>query len=220
MKKDNFILEIKEGRLQLRHQKLPQLGSISVDFFSGTNKHRRKFGGGRKEAIAKAVGFKKNFKPAVLDATAGLGRDAFVLASLGCRVHMIERSPIIFQLLEDGLKRARADKENGLWVKERLSLQQHDSCEGLKDLSFKPDVVYLDPMFPEKKKSALVKKEMQMLKILIGADGDSEKLFKAALQTALLRVVVKRPSYAEHIGGQLPNTVIKTQKNRFDIYLS
>jgi len=217
--KNDFILELKEQRLQLRKQDAPQLGAIYVDFVAGAMAHRRKFGGGRRQAIARAVGLKKKANPNILDATAGLGRDAFVLASLGCRVHLIERSPIIAELLEDGLKRAKHDSKIGPWISERLSLSHQDSCKGFKGLPFKPDVVYLDPMFPEKKKSALVKKEMQMFQFLIGSDSDSDTLLKIALKTAQNRVVVKRPAHADWLADQSPDTSIKTKKNRFDIYL-
>ncbi|WP_457998882.1 class I SAM-dependent methyltransferase, partial [Klebsiella michiganensis] len=84
--------------------------------------HRRKFGGGRGEAVAKAVGIKGDYLPDVVDATAGLGRDAFVLASVGCRVRMLERNPVVAALLDDGLARGYADAEIGGWLQERLQL--------------------------------------------------------------------------------------------------
>ena len=112
---------MEQGQLKLKNSNLPELGSISVDFLSASKSYRRKFGGGRKEALAKAVGLKKGANPTVLDATAGFGVDAFVLASLGCRVHMIEKNPLVASLLEDGLNRAKNDKEIGGWVLERLS---------------------------------------------------------------------------------------------------
>ncbi|NHW59468.1 class I SAM-dependent methyltransferase, partial [Escherichia coli] len=88
----------------------------------GTMAHRRKFGGGRGEAVAKAVGIKKDYLPDVVDATAGLGRDAFVLASIGCKVRMVERHPVVAALLEDGLKRAYLDADIGEWMQERMTL--------------------------------------------------------------------------------------------------
>ncbi|HAD42901.1 MAG TPA: 16S rRNA (guanine(1516)-N(2))-methyltransferase, partial [Plesiomonas shigelloides] len=80
----------------------PKLGAICVDFVGGTMAHRRRFGGGRGEAVAKAVGIKKGYLPDVVDATAGLGRDAFVLASIGCRVRLLERHPVVAALLDGG----------------------------------------------------------------------------------------------------------------------
>ncbi|WP_241250026.1 class I SAM-dependent methyltransferase, partial [Citrobacter freundii] len=98
------------AHLELRKRDEPKLGGIFVDFAGGAMAHRRKFGGGRGEAVAKAVGIKGDYLPDVVDATAGLGRDAFVLASVGCRVRMLERNPVVAALLDDGLARAEAKK--------------------------------------------------------------------------------------------------------------
>lgn len=216
---DKFVLELSDGSLQLRKCDDPKFGSIYVDFCSGRSGHRRKYGGGTSEAIARAVGLKKGARPSVLDATAGMGSDAFVLASLGCHVHMIERSPIMAALLEDGLARAKLDVKIGPWVSQRLSLSFGDSREYFSYLPFKPDVVYLDPMFPEKGKSALVKKEMQVLKVLIGADNDADALLPVAFKVAKNRVVVKRPMQANYLAGKKPNTSIKSRNYRFDVYI-
>ena len=98
-------------RVVFSSSKVYLLGSgstaIYVDFVEGELAHRRKFGGGKGQMIAKAVGLNKGFVPTILDATAGLGADAFVLASLGCEVKMIERSPLARLLLADGLERAK-----------------------------------------------------------------------------------------------------------------
>jgi len=216
--KSPYYTEIREGRLQLCKSADEKFGSVYVDFCSTRMTHRRKYGGHR-EAIAKAVGIKKGALPSVLDATAGFGRDAFILASLGCRVHMIERSKVIADLLEDGLRRAREDDEIGSWINTRLSLACQDSCKGFSFLPFEPDVVYLDPMFPEKRKSALVKKEMQALQALIGTDEDADGLLAVALNTAKARVVVKRPATAEFLAGRKPEASIKSGHYRFDLYL-
>ncbi len=215
-----FALEMFEGRLQLRKRDEPRWDAIYVDFIAGANEYRRKYGGGRKQAIARAVGLKKGISPVVVDATAGLGRDAFVLASLGCRVHMIERSPQIAKLLEDGLNRAKRDPHIGVWVSQLMSLAAEDSQKALLELSFKPDVVYLDPMYPQKRKPALVKKEMRIFQSLLGHDLDVDDLFKIALKVAKKRIVVKRPAISDWLAGRAPNTSIKTRKNRFDIYLT
>jgi len=214
-----YVLETFENRLQLKRQDDPKIGAIFVDFVSSKSEYRRKYGGGRKQAIAKAIGLKKGATPLVVDATAGLGRDAFVLASLGCRVHMIERSPAVAALLEDGLNRAKFDPEIGVWVSQLISFETGDSCKILPALSFEPDVIYLDPMYPEKRKPALVKKEMRIFKDLVGCDDDAGVLLNIALKTVCGRVVVKRPAQADWLAGQKPDTSIMTKKNRFDIYL-
>lgn len=108
-----FALVLTAERLELRKTDEPKLGAIYVDWVSGAVAHRRKFGGGKGQAIAKAAGLNKGVTPTVLDGTAGLGRDAFVLASLGCKVQMVERHPVVAALLDDGLMRAKLDAEIG-----------------------------------------------------------------------------------------------------------
>ncbi|HSV43728.1 MAG TPA: class I SAM-dependent methyltransferase [Candidatus Bathyarchaeia archaeon] len=213
-----FILEICDGRLQIRSFKNKNLGGVYVEFASGKAAHRRIFGSYRNEAIVKAVGFKKDAIPSVLDLTAGLGRDAFVLASAGCRVHMIERCPVVAALLSDGLERARRDDEIGPWVRERMSLSCEDSLNGLAALPFQPDVVYIDAMFPEKKKSALVRKEIQLLQIFVGEDADQDQLLKVGQKMAQCRVVVKRPNFAGYLNHQKPHSSLESKNYRFDVY--
>ncbi|WP_117235563.1 class I SAM-dependent methyltransferase [Vibrio maerlii] len=222
-----FALVLTSERLELRKVDEPKLGAIYVDLVGGAVGHRRKFGGGKGQAIAKAAGLNKGATPTVLDGTAGLGRDAFVLASLGCKVQMVERHPVVAALLDDGLERAKQDPDIGGWVSERMSLIHASSLNALDELasdtSFdKPDVVYLDPMYPHpenKKKSALVKKEMRVFQSLVGADLDADGLLKPALELATKRVVVKRPDYANWLDEQKPNMAIETKKNRFDVYV-
>lgn len=215
-----FALYLTDERLELYKQDEPKLGAIYVDFVDGAAAHRRKFGGGKGQSIAKAVGMKKGLVPKVLDGTAGLGRDAFVLASLGCDVTMFERHPVVAALLEDGLMRAKSDAEIGTWVSERMHLAYTSSIDGLAGYAGdEPEVIYLDPMFPHKKKSALVKKEMRVFQSLVGADMDADVLLAPALKLAQKRVVVKRPDYAPPLAGKVPSTSIKTKKNRFDVYV-
>lgn len=204
--------------LELRKRDEPKLGGIYVDFVSGTMAHRRRFGGGRGEAVAKAVGIKKDYLPTIVDATAGLGRDAFVLASLGCHVRMLERHPVVAALLDDGLQRGYQDEEIGGWLRERMTLLHASSITTLTDITPQPDVVYLDPMYPHKQKSALVKKEMRVFQSLVGADEDADNLLSPARALAKRRVVVKRPDYAEPLAGIAASAAITTKNHRFDIY--
>ncbi|SIO21340.1 class I SAM-dependent methyltransferase [Salinivibrio sp. ES.052] len=220
-----FALVMTAARLELRKQDEPKLGAVYVDFIGGTVGHRRKFGGGKGQAIAKAVGLNKGVTPRVLDATAGLGRDAFVLASLGCQVQMIERHPVVAALLDDGLQRAYQDVEIGAWMQSRMTLLHASSEQALIDMAktpglLRPDVVYLDPMYPHKKKAALVKKEMRVFQSLVGADADADALLAPACQLARSRVVVKRPDYAEPLAATPPHSSITTKKNRFDMYIN
>lgn len=205
-------------KLQLIDKKAP--GPIWANFISGKAKHRRTLGGGKNQAIAKAIGLKGKYLSTILDATAGLGRDAFVLASLGCQVTLLENSVVIAALLEDGLKRAAADTEISSIIA-RMKLVKMDSIQYMQKYSNaqNPDVVYLDPMFPERKKSALVKKEMRVLGVLLNSAFDEKEILDAARKCAKKRVVVKRPRLAPTLAKQNPNFSIKGKSCRFDVYL-
>jgi len=196
-----------------------KLGAIRVDFVTGAAAHRRKFGGGKGQAIAKAIGLKKGATPSVLDGTAGLGRDAFVLAALGCKVTLFERHPVVAALLYDGLQRSYQDVEIGSWMIDNMQMIFGSSHDLLPVTDLKPDVVYLDPMFPHREKSALVKKEMRVFQSLVGADLDADNLLPDALSLASKRVVVKRPDYAPFLNDKNPSMKIETKKNRFDVYV-
>ncbi|AUL75027.1 16S rRNA methyltransferase [Pseudoalteromonas sp. 13-15] len=214
-----FSLHYDDTGLSLFKTDEPKLGAINVDFVTGAAAHRRKFGGGKGQAIAKAVGLNKGATPVVLDATAGLGRDGFVLASLGCKVILHERHPVVAALLADGLNRAYSDTEIGPWMKDNMSLVFGSSHTLLAQCESMPDVVYLDPMFPHREKSALVKKEMRVFQELVGADTDADDLLEFAYPLASKRVVVKRPDYAPFLNDKTPSMQIKTKKNRFDVYV-
>lgn len=213
-----FALRRQAGQLKLYKLDEPKLAGISVDFVAGKLAHRRLFGGGRGEAIAKAVGVKGAYLPPVVDATAGLGRDAFVLAAIGCQVLMFERHPVVAALLADGLWRGYQDPEIGGWLQTRLQLSLTSGLAGITALRQKPDVIYLDPMFPHREKSALVKKEMRLFQHLVGSDLDAGQLLNPARAQVNKRVVVKRPDYAPYLDGQTPVSSLKTKNHRFDLY--
>ena len=214
-----FSLHYDDKGLSLYKTDEPKLGAINVDFITGAVAHRRKFGGGKGQSIAKAVGLNKGATPVVLDATAGLGRDGFVLASLGCKVILHERHPVVAALLYDGLQRAYNDSEIGPWMQQNMSLIFGSSHTLLAQCDSVPDVVYLDPMFPHREKSALVKKEMRVFQELVGGDTDADDLLEFAYPLASKRVVVKRPDYAPFLNDKTPSMQIKTKKNRFDVYV-
>lgn len=213
-----FLLQLNHQILELIKLDEPKLSGINVDFVDGAVAHRRKFGGGRGQDIAKAVGLKHGFTPHVLDATAGLGRDAFVLASLGCQVTLMERMPVVAALLDDGLERAKLNAEVSE-IAQRMRLIHGSSIEDMT-IADQVDVVYLDPMYPHRDKSAAVKKEMRVFQSLVGEDLDADALLLPALALAKYRVVVKRPSYAPPLNNQKPTTSIKMKKNRFDVYVN
>lgn len=195
--------------------------AIHVDFVEGALGHRQQFGGGRGQAIARAIGLRHGKTPSILDVTAGLARDAWILAGLGCRVTLVERSAVLAALINDGITRARHDSLGTQILEDNFRLVQRDSVAFMQELdeAARPDVIYIDPMYPERKKSALVKKDMQILQRLLGKDDNAEALLTAALACARKRVVVKRPAHAETVGTIAPSTSISSKKTRYDIYV-
>lgn len=193
---------------------------VFVDFVGGKAGHRRRFGGGKGQDIAKAVGLNKGVTPHVLDGTGGLGRDAFVLASLGCTVTLIERSPVIAALLQDGIDRARLSPET-VGIASRMELINEDSRLAMQTMAADGqqfDVVYLDPMFPHREKSALVKKEMRIFQDLLSGDPDADELLAPAEALAEYRVVVKRPRLAPDLAGKEPTYRLEGKACRYDIH--
>jgi len=187
---------------------------VRVDFTSGAVAHRRKFGGEGQD-IAKAVGLNKRAGVSVFDATAGLGRDAFVLATLGCHVTLFERVPFVRALLESGLNAARYHEEVDD-IMARMQLAPGTLVEYTQEIA---DVVYLDPMYPHAEKSAAAKKEMAFFRDLIGHDDDADALLPMALDSAKYRVVVKRPKGAPYLNDQKPTYQLDGKSGRFDIYV-
>lgn len=209
-----LILTDEHLTLQLNQPDAP--GAIYADFISGKAKYRL----GQGELIYKAMGLSKLKNPSIIDATAGLGRDAFVLASKGCKVILIERSPILFLLLEDALKRA-CDHPDTKEIAQRMKLVSTDARTYLSTKNMSDaDIIYLDPMYPERKKSALVKKEMQIFQKLLGKNETGHDLLPLALEKAKHRVVVKRPRKGEHLNNQKPDYSIQGKSIRFDVYTS
>ena len=199
----SLVLEIVDDTLQLTDLSVANSNGVTVDFLSGQSQYRRQHGGGGKEPVAKAIGIKANQPHTVLDATPGLGRDAFVLAALGARVIMIERSPVAYLLLADGLRRLALQEPE---LARQFVLYHANSCDYMQQLAAASvDAVYLDPMFPHRKKSALVKKEMRLFQLMLGPDEDADLLLPAALHAAAKRVVVKRPNSAPLLANQKPS---------------
>ncbi|RUR26619.1 rRNA methyltransferase [Vreelandella andesensis] len=217
-----LALSYVDGQLALSGDERQYGKPLSVDFAAGKMAHRRHFGGGRGQLVAKACGLAKGITPNVVDATAGLGRDAFVLASLGAHVLLIERVAAIAALLQDGLARA-ATIDATAEIASRMTLRHGDATQQLAvlvaNVGFAPDVIHLDPMFPHREKSALVKKEMRLFRELAGDDDDAPRLLEAALDVATHRVVVKRPRKAPPIVGPAPQHTLEGKTSRYDLYV-
>jgi len=192
---------------------------LVCDFVGGAVGHRLRHGGGRGQALPKAVGMKAGRTPGVVDATAGLGRDAFLLASLGANVTMIERSQVMHDLLAQGMARARAEGGDFAEIIERMTLLAGDARDLLADLA--PQVVLIDPMHPPRQNSALVKKEMRLIRDIVGCDADSLELMEVALKTAQNRVVLKWPQRAEPMSGiRAPSHQITGKSTRYDVFMT
>lgn len=214
-----LCLQVGADGLSLRDTQPNAPGAVRVDFVAGAMAHRRQFGGGAGQMVARAVGIKGSIRPRILDATAGLGRDAFVMAALGSEVTLLERQPVIAALLADGLERARQAGGEVAEIAGRMQLIRGDAIVLMRDWqSTAPQVIHLDPMFPHRDKSALVKKEMRLFRPLAGDDLDAPALLAAALALASHRVVVKRPRKAPCIAGPAPSAELSGQSSRYDIY--
>ena len=191
---------------------------LTIDFVGGAIGHRHRFGGGRGQDLPRAAGFVKGVTPSVVDATAGLGRDAFLLASLGAQVTLIERSPHVHARLAAGLEAAAADPKTAEVVA-RMTLLHGDARLILPTLS--PDVVVVDPMHPERTSSALVKKDMRLLRDLVGTDPDQLELMQAALACARKRVVLKWPRKGPPMPGlRAPSHQIIGKTLRYDVFMT
>ncbi|MEZ5757138.1 MAG: class I SAM-dependent methyltransferase [Emcibacteraceae bacterium] len=191
---------------------------LVCDFVGGAVGHRLKYGGGRQQALPKAIGFKSGHIPSVVDATAGLGRDAFLLASLGAQVTLIERNDHIHSLLQEGLKRAKNENEQYAEIIGRMTLLHGDAKDLLPTLN--PEVILIDPMHPPRQKSALVKKEMRLIRNIVGTDPDARELLEIALACARSRVVLKWPMRAESLDGiRKPSHQIVGKSTRYDVFI-
>ena len=185
--------------------------AVRADFIRLLPRIRR--GNLASEHLVRAVKIKGIAEPLVVDATAGLGEDAFLLAAAGCRVLLFERDPVIAALLDDALGRAKRDPETAP-IASRMTLYPEDSIPALPTLS--PDVVLLDPMFPERRKSALVKKKFQLLHLLEKPCEDERDLLDAALSARPKRIVIKRPAKGPYLAGAKPSYSLSGSAVRFD----
>lgn len=202
---------------------MPGSGPVRIDLGEGSLGFRVADNRARHEMVVKACGLLKATSPLqILDATAGLLRDACVLAAAGARVQVAERSPVIAELIEDGLKRAQGQAELADLLS-RIAFRPGDSLlllHAMAAASEQVDVVYLDPMFPHRDKSALVKKEMRVFRAVVGEDADADALLAPARAVARKRVVVKRPKLAPWLAAAKPGLTLEGKSGRFDIYLA
>ena len=190
----------------------------AFDFVNGAVGYRFRAGASRRDALARAAGFGKGTVPTIIDATAGLGRDAFLLAVLGAQVTLIERSPGVHDLLRDALARAGAESPKLAAVVARMTLMAGDARDLLPGL--RADAVIVDPMHPPRTNSAEVKQEMRLLRELVGTDPDALELMQAALAADCKRVVLKWPLRAAPLEGlRKPSHSITGKTVRYDVFM-
>ncbi len=218
----DYYIEFKDALVCLKSLDHKKHGPIFSDFSCKSLEYRRLSRGVKQEAIARAVGVSGNYRPDVIDLTAGMGDDAFILASLGCNVTLVERNPVVFSLLENGFDRAQSYDALNIDIREivkRMRIVFMDGSTFLNIDSVSADVIYLDPMYQKRRKSSAVRKEMQAFHSIIGTDEDAPNLVSVALKKARYRVVVKRPLRAEYLSNSEPSFSIKGKTTRFDIFV-
>ncbi len=190
----------------------------AFDFVNGAVGYRYRSGASRRDALARAAGFAPGHTPTIIDATAGLGRDAFLLATLGAQVTLLERSREVHDHLREALARAGAETPELAAVVARMTLMQGDARDLLPGL--RADAVIVDPMHPPRTNNAEVKREMRLLRELVGTDPDALELMQAALAADCKRVVLKWPLRAQHLEGlRKPSHSITGKTVRYDVFM-
>lgn len=176
------------------------------------------------ELLVKAARCRGVEAPVAIDATAGFGEDSLLLAAAGFTVELYERDPVIAALLADGLARAAGEPALADAVS-RMRLHTGDSLAGMRKLaeliaageSPAPDVVYLDPMFPGRTKSAAVKKKFQLLHHLERPCDDEAELLEAAHSVGPRKIVTKRPVKGPLLAGTKPSYQLGGKAVRYDV---
>lgn len=210
-----FELERTAQGLQLQARHRPRYAPLLIDWTS--REQQRRVAGGKRQLLARAIGLHKHAELQVLDATGGLGRDAWTLAALGARVDLVERQPLLAALLRDAHARALNDPSHAATA-QRLRLIESDAATVLAG-DARWDVVHLDPMYPDHGRHALPQREMQLLRELSGDDADADALLAPARAACRLRTVVKRQLQAPQLGDQAPDFQLTGTQARYDIYL-
>jgi 16S rRNA (guanine1516-N2)-methyltransferase len=210
------LVAVRDDTIELRDRTTRPGRGITIDFAWVAPEHARRGGNfSRKQPLARAIGAQSN---TVLDATAGLGHDAALLARFGYRVIAVERSEILAAMLDDALRRALLNDKLRRILDDRLNIIHGNAYELLPKISSDIDAVYIDPMFPSKRKaSALAKKSIRLVRQIVGEDEDAAELLAVARQHCR-RVVVKRPTYAPPL-ETAPAFSVSSKLVRYDVYL-
>lgn len=210
--RSEFSLIAREGLFVLR--KNPDL-EFFIDFFEQKLTYQKKIQAPRKDLLARAVGLKSEGLR-VVDLTAGLAQDAFFMARLGCQVQALERHPLLYFLLQNAWDKLPEEMQKS------IRFEFKDALDFFKGGAIQADVIYYDPMYPDRKKSALPRKEMQVFRALVGADEDCVDVLELALQSSVPRVVLKRPHWSSVLelpSGRKPSHSLDGNLIRYDVYL-
>ena len=155
----------------------------------------------------------------IIDATAGLGYDSFILASLGAKVTLIERSVKIHEILQNAINEGISFGGEIEKIINRMELLFGDSKDILPKLS--PEVIMIDTMYKDRKKTALVKNNLRIVRKIVGPDSDYIELLKVSLNCAKNRVVLKQPRYADPIKEiRKCSHQILGRTIRYDVYMT
>ncbi|MCR5273539.1 MAG: class I SAM-dependent methyltransferase [Lachnospiraceae bacterium] len=211
--RDLLLLQIAPDGVSLRQGNLVMQGDFSKLSLRVTP---GKIG---QEMLFKAAKI-KNFEntPLAVDATAGMGEDSFILAAAGARVKLFEKDPIIALLLSDALRRGKNDPKIAAVIS-RMEFAEGDSLEYMRETDEKPDIIYLDPMFPARSKSGLIKKKFQLLGQLEPPATDGEEMLRAAMNLRPKKIIVKRPAKGENLGNYKPHYSLKGKAIRYDCFV-
>ena len=213
------VMQLLEPNVADKRVSKPLQHAIDIERFIA---RQGSFPASKKDLLGQAIGRKTE---TLIDATAGWAGDSLHFCSQGYQVSCIERSHLLCGFLREAMSRLADSawvQQNAIPVPQVIAADAVDYLPTLSSAE-SPDCVYLDPMFPEKRKrSALAKKNMQLLQQIVGQDNDQEQLFLAAYHTANRRVVVKRPDHAESLGGSSdlkPSQQLRGKLLRYDVYL-
>jgi 16S rRNA (guanine1516-N2)-methyltransferase len=205
----DLFLQLSPDGLQLTDGKLALRG----DFTKQLSRLRQ--GNLPRELLVRAAKIKGIHTPTVVDATAGLGEDALLLAAAGFSVQLYEYDPVIAALLKDAMRRAAKEPELADIVS-RMQVFEEDSVKALPQLPTAPDVVLLDPMFPARQKSALIKKKFQLLQKLESPCAEEDALMQAAIEAHPRKIVVKRPRKGPFLAERKPSYSLQGKAIRYD----
>lgn len=211
MSKEHLVPEIIDGKLSIKKDNMTLCQDFSL-MKDRISPHRL-----NGEMLIKAARIKgqENSSLTILDATAGLGEDSFLLAAAGFKLILVEYNRTIYELLEDGLRRGLEDPDISHIVS-RMNAINGNSIDIIESKEFNPDIIYLDPMFPTRKKSGLIKKKFQIMQELENPTDMEIELLEAAINFRPRKIIIKRPLKAQSLGDIKPTYSIEGSVIRYD----